>query len=166
MTDRRTDRRTDSEVNDTAARRIARPQGAGRVLGIDWGEKRIGLAISDPSSTIAQPLGTLTRRAGKRFPMRQLRSYLDRLLPVEIVVGLPLESDGSEGPAARAAQETAGLIREKTGLPVTLVDERMTTARALGAVRDLGGRTRRRRGDVDQLAATVLLQLHLDSRRP
>ncbi len=78
MTDRRTDGRTGSEVDDTA-RRIARAQGAGRVLGIDWGEKRIGLAISDPSSTIAQPLGTLTRRAGKRFPMRQLRSYLDRL---------------------------------------------------------------------------------------
>jgi putative Holliday junction resolvase len=79
-------------------------------------------------------------------------------------VGLPLESDGSEGEAAEAARATAELIAEKAGLPVILLDERMTTARALGAIKELGGRTRGRRGEVDQLAATVLLQAHLDRR--
>ncbi|HEX9727110.1 MAG TPA: Holliday junction resolvase RuvX [Gemmatimonadales bacterium] len=135
-----------------------------RVLAIDWGEKRIGLALSDPSRTIAQPLATLTRRSGKRFPLQQLKSHIDAHRPSHLVVGLPLEGDGSDGPAARAARELAALLGQKTGLPVTLLDERMSTARALSAVRDLGGGTRGRRGDVDQLAATVLLQSYLDTR--
>jgi putative Holliday junction resolvase len=132
------------------------------VLAVDPGEKRIGLAISDPSQIIAQPLATLTRRPGKRFPMRALRRYLDEYHPTEIVVGLPLESDGSEGEAAEAARAMAGLIAEKAGLPVILLDERMTTARALGTIKELGGSTRGRREEVDQLAATLLLQGHLD----
>ncbi len=135
----------------------------GRLLGVDWGEKRIGLALSDPGQRVAHPLGTLTRRAGQRFPMQRLRRYLDEHAPVGVVVGLPLESDGSEGAAAQAARATGALIAEKSGLPVTFVDERMSTARALQAVKELGGGSRGRRGDVDRLAATVLLQLHLDS---
>jgi putative Holliday junction resolvase len=132
-----------------------------RWLGVDWGAKRIGLALSDPSGTIAQPLATLVRRAGRRFPMQQLKSHLDRWRPVGIVVGLPLEADGSEGPAAQAAREVAQLIAEKAGLPVELMDERMTTARALEAGRPGKGA----RVDVDQRAAVVLLQLYLDRRR-
>lgn len=138
---------------------------SGRLLAVDWGTKRIGLALSDPGQTIAQPLATLTRRAGKRFPLRQLRHHLDRHHPVGIVIGLPLESDGSEGEAAGAARATGELIAAKTGLPVAYLDERMTTARALGAIRDLGGSVRGRHGEVDQLAATVLLQTFLDGRR-
>ena len=75
----------------------------GRLLGVDWGEKRIGLALSDPGQRVAHPLGTLTRRVGQRFPMQRLRAYLDEHAPVGVVVGLPLESDGSEGAAAQAA---------------------------------------------------------------
>lgn len=135
----------------------------GRVLAVDPGERRIGLAVSDPGRTIAQPLDTLTRRRHKRFPMQRLRRLLDEYTPSEIVVGLPLESDGSEGATARAARALAKLIGDKTGLPVILLDERMTTARALGAVRELGGGMRGRKGEVDRLAATVLLQLHLDA---
>lgn len=137
----------------------------GRLLGVDWGEKRIGLALSDPDQILAQPLATLTRRSGKRFPMQQLREHLDRHRPTGVVVGLPLDGEGHEGPAAAAARESGALIAEKTGLPVIYVDERMTTARALGAVRELGGSTRGRRDDVDPLAATVLLQQFLDGRR-
>jgi putative holliday junction resolvase len=132
---------------------------AGRLLGIDWGTKRIGLSISDPTATIAQPLATLRRRAGRRFPLQQLRAYLDEFHPVGIVVGLPLEPSGGEGPSARAAREIAALIAAKTGLPVTLVDERMTTARAREA-EAVGGRV-----DTDQRAATVLLQAYLDGGR-
>jgi putative Holliday junction resolvase len=133
----------------------------GRVLAVDWGTKRIGLALSDPSGTIAQPLATLTRRAGRRFPLQQLRAHLERWRPVGVVVGLPLEADGTEGPAARDAREAAKLIAHKAGLPVELLDERMTTARALQA----GGAGRADRVDVDQRAAAVLLQLYLDRRR-
>jgi len=129
---------------------------SGRLLAIDWGTKRIGLAVSDPTGTIAQPLATLRRRAGRRFPMQQLGTYLAEYHPVRIVVGLPLEPGGGEGPSARAARETAALIAAKTGLPVVLVDERMTTARAREADA-VGGRV-----DIDQRAAAVLLQAYLD----
>jgi putative Holliday junction resolvase len=134
-------------------------------LGVDWGAKRIGLAVSDPAQTVATPLDTLSRRTGKRFPMQRLKSHLDALQPVGIVVGLPLAEDGTEDDQSAAARETGTLIAAKSGLPVAYQDERMTTARALGAVRDLGGTTRGRERDVDQLAATVLLQAFLDGRR-
>ncbi len=137
----------------------------GRLLGVDWGEKRIGLAVSDPAQMVATPLDTLTRRPRKRFPLRKLKSHLDELQPVGVVVGLPLAEDGSEDDRTAGARETGTLIASKSGLPVAFQDERMTTARALGAVRDLAGSTRGRGGDVDRLAATVLLQAFLDGRR-
>jgi len=126
---------------------------------VDWGEKRIGLAITDPTRTIAQPLATLTRRAGRRFPLGQLRRYLEEYRPVAIVVGLPLTPAGTEGPAAAAAREVADLIARKTGLPVVLHDERFTTARAAEADA-VGGRA-----DRDQRAASVLLQTYLETHR-
>lgn len=135
---------------------------AGRLLAVDWGEKRIGLAISDPEQRHAHPLGTLTRRRGRRFPLKQLKPHLDEHAPVGVVFGLPLEATGEEGSNARRAREEGALVSDKTGLPVAFVDERMTTARALRAVRDLGGSTKGREGEVDQLAATVILQLYLD----
>lgn len=131
----------------------------GRLLAVDWGEKRIGLAITDPTRTIAQPLATLVRRTGRRFPMRQLRPYLDEYRPTGVVVGLPLTPDGLEGPAAGLAQEVAALIARTTGLPVVLHDERLTTARAAEADA-VGGRV-----DRDQRAASVLLQSYLDLHR-
>jgi len=131
----------------------------GRLLAIDWGEKRIGLAITDPTRTIAQPLATLTRRAGRRFPLKQLRAYLDEFAPVGIVLGLPLTPEGREGPAAAAVREVATLLADKTGLPVVLLDERMTTARAAEADA-VGGRV-----DRDQRAAAVLLQMYLEAQR-
>jgi len=138
---------------------------SGRLLAIDWGEKRIGVAISDPEQGHAHPLTTLTRRQGRRFPLKQLKSHLDEQAPVGVVFSLPLEASGDEGQRARRARDEGGLVGEKTGLPVIFLDERMTTARALGAIRDLGGSTAGRKGDVDQLAATVLLQTYLDTYR-
>jgi len=84
---------------------------------------------------------------------------------VGVVFSLPLEASGDEGPTARRARDEGGLLGEKTSLPVIFFDERMTTARALSAIRDLGGSTEGRRGDVDRLAATVLLQTYLDTCR-
>ncbi len=134
-------------------------------MGVDWGERRIGLALSDESQTLAQPLATLTRRAGKRVPMRQLLSQLDAHHVVGVVVGLPLDQHGAEGEAARAARALAANIAQRSGLPVELRDERMTTARVLQAVREMGGKTKGRKEELDALAATLLLQHHLDSRR-
>ncbi len=137
---------------------------SGPLLAVDLGEKRIGLALSDPSQSLAHPLATITRRAGRRFPMQQLKQHLDLHQPVGVIVGLPLTPEGIEDRAAQGARSTGRLIAEKTGLPVDYWDERMTTARALGAIKQLKGQTRGRKGDVDQLAATVLLQTFLDSR--
>ena len=138
----------------------------GRVLGIDWGESRIGLALSDELQILASPLETLTRRAGKRFPMPRFLELVAAHHPVGLVVGLPLTGEGEEGPAAAAARELAAGAACRTGLPVAFHDERFSTARALGIIREQGGSTRGRKGDVDALAAAILLQQFLDSRRP
>ena len=138
---------------------------SGRLISVDWGEVRIGLALSDESQFLATPLETLVRRPGKRFPMPRFTALVAEHAPVGIVVGLPLTGEGDEAESAVAARELAGQISGRTGLPVELWDERMTTARALGLIREQGGSTRGRREDVDALAAAVLLQHFLDSRR-
>lgn len=138
---------------------------SGRLLALDWGEVRFGIAVSDELQLIASPLATLTRRRGKRFPMPAFLKILDDTGPVALVVGLPLEAGGEEGSNAREVRKLAGLLESRTRLPVLLADERFTTARALAAVREMGGSVRGRKADVDALAATVLLQQVLDSRR-
>jgi putative Holliday junction resolvase len=138
---------------------------SGRLISVDWGEVRIGLALSDESQLLATPLETLVRRPGKRFPMPRFTALVAEHAPVGVVVGLPLTGEGDEAASAVAARELAGQIGGRTGLPVELWDERMSTARALGIIREQGGSTRGRREDVDALAAAVLLQHFLDSRR-
>jgi putative Holliday junction resolvase len=139
--------------------------GEGRLLAVDWGERRIGLALSDETRMLAQPLATLTRRTGKRFPMREFLTLLERHAVSAVVVGLPLDQDGAEGEAAAAARTLAARIARSSGKPVELWDERFTTARALQAVREMGGTIRGRKDDVDALAATLLLQHYLDAKR-
>jgi putative Holliday junction resolvase len=85
--------------------------------------------------------------------------------PVGVVVGLPLSPEGTEGDSAIAAREMATTVARRTSLPLELWDERMSTARALAAIREQGGSTRGRKADVDALAAAVLLQHFLDARR-
>lgn len=141
---------------------IPRP---GRVLALDWGERRIGLAASDELQLIASPLDTLVRRAGKRFPMPAFLEHCARLAPVGLVVGLPLGEDGEDTDSTAAARELARLVADRTGLPVDLWDERMSTAQALESIREQGGRVRDRKAQVDAIAATVVLQGWLESRR-
>jgi putative Holliday junction resolvase len=143
---------------------------SGSILAVDWGEKRIGLATSDESQTIAHPLGVLTRRSGRRFPLKRLREYLDTYESTGLLLGLPLTEDGEDGPAARAVHALAELLHDKTGLPVALWDERMTTARVLRDMRGTGAGAgtdtpQPPNKEIDHLAATVLLQSYLDSRR-
>ena len=138
---------------------------AGRILALDWGEIRFGMARSDETQMLASPLETLTRRAGKRFPMPRFLELVTEAEAVGIVVGLPLDLEGHETASATAARELAVAIGERTTLPVELVDERMTTVRALRAIQEQGGSTRGRKEDVDALAASILLQGFLDMRR-
>jgi putative Holliday junction resolvase len=107
---------------------------------------------------IASPAGFLTRRAGKRPPIAKLIERAKELEVAAFVVGLPLNGDGEETPRAKEVRVVARELERRTGMTVTLVDERYTTAAARRAVRTLGGKPEDRPGDVDALAATVLLQ--------
>jgi putative Holliday junction resolvase len=134
------------------------PADRGRWMAIDWGERRIGLAISDPSGTIASPAGAIERRAGKRAPVAELVRRATSLEALGIVMGLPLDGEGEDTPRSLECRRVARELARRTSLPVALLDERFTTAVALRAVREMGGKTRERKADVDALAATVLLQ--------
>jgi putative pre-16S rRNA nuclease len=130
----------------------------GRWLAVDWGERRIGLAISDPTGTIASPAGYILRRAGKRPPIAELMRRGEALEARAYVLGLPLDGNGDDTPRAIEVRRVAAELEKRTGLPVRLLDERFTTAAALRAVHEMGGAPRDRKGDVDALSATVLLQ--------
>jgi putative holliday junction resolvase len=130
----------------------------GRLLAIDWGERRIGLAISDPTGTIASPAGFILRRPGKRPPVAALVRRAQELEAEGFVIGLPLDGDGEDTERSREARRIAAELERRTGLGARLVDERFSTATALRAIREMGGSARGRKGDVDALAAAVLLQ--------
>ena len=134
------------------------PAERGRWMAIDWGERRIGLAISDPTGTIASPAGAIERRAGKRAPIAELVRRATTLEALGIVMGLPLDGEGDDTPRSLECRRVAHELARRTSLPVALLDERFTTAVALRAVHEMGGKTRERKADVDALAATVLLQ--------
>jgi putative Holliday junction resolvase len=130
----------------------------GRIMGIDMGDKRIGLAISDPSRTVASPAGFIQRRPGKRFPMQLLIDRARELEAAEFVIGLPLDENGEETERCAEVRKAAEDLERRTSLKVHLVDERFTTAAALRSIREMDGTVRGRKGDVDSLAATVLLR--------
>lgn len=130
----------------------------GRWMAVDWGERRVGLALSDPTGTIASPAGFILRRPGKRPPVAELIRRAEADGVQGFVIGLPLDGNGDETPRSAETRWLAEELTKRTGLPTELVDERFTTAAALRAVREMGGSTRNRKGDVDSLAATVLMQ--------
>ena len=130
----------------------------GRQLAVDYGDRRVGFAISDPTGTIASPAGFLLRRPGKRPPIAAIIQRAVELEAKGFVLGLPLDEQGDDTPRATEVRAIGEEITRRTGLPVRLVDERFTTAAAQRAIREMSGSTRGRRGDVDALAATILLQ--------
>ena len=129
-----------------------------RLLAVDLGDRRIGLAVSDPTGTIASPAGHILRRRGKRPPVNEILSRARELEAEGFVVGLPLDEEGEDTERSEEARRVAAALGERSGFPVRLVDERFTTAAALRAIREMGGSTRGRKGDADAIAATILLQ--------
>jgi putative Holliday junction resolvase len=129
-----------------------------RFLAVDYGRKRIGLAISDPLGMIASPAGFITRREGKRPPITKILARAQELEARGFVVGLPLDGAGEETEWTAEVRALGAEIAKRTGMPVRFLDERFTTAVALRTMKELGESTRGRKGDVDSLAATVLLQ--------
>ncbi len=137
-----------------------------RALGIDFGERRIGLAVSDPTGTIASPLPTLQRRKGKRPPLRHIEEVARTHEVEALVVGLPLELDGRESEWTTEVREVGQKLANRLDLPLHFVDERLTSVRAERAVRSLGlprGK-REEKGRVDAASAILILQGWLDGR--
>jgi putative Holliday junction resolvase len=135
----------------------------GRVLALDPGTRRVGVAVSDPLGITAQPHGVLD--AGDPSLMEHIARLGAELDVERIVVGLPVSLNGSEGPAAAAARRFAAAVGEATGLPVELADERFTSVTAERVLVQAGLSGRRRRAVRDRVAAAVMLQAYLDGGR-
>jgi putative holliday junction resolvase len=147
----------------------------GRVLGVDVGAVRVGVALSDPAGTLATPLVTLDRDETTWSDLDRLVELVVEHEVVEVVVGLPRTLAGREGPAAQAARAYVDDLREVlaeqaepalSGLPVTLADERLTTVSATRMLSDRGVKGRAQRRVIDQAAAVEILQTWLDAHRP
>jgi len=135
---------------------------AGVRLAVDWGQARIGVAACDPGGVLAYPVRTIAAGPGA---MDELRALVAEYEPIEVVLGLPRTLRGTDEIAARNVREVAGAVRSATGLPVRLVDERLTTASASKLLHAAGRTTRRQRGVIDQAAAVALLEVALEYER-
>ena len=135
----------------------------GRVLGLDVGSRRIGLAVSDPLGITAQGLDTLERR-NKRHDFQHLRDVIRKYEVKEIVVGLPLRMSGEEGIQADKMQSFAEELRKRFKLPVHLWDERLTSAEANRLLRETDLSIEKRGKAVDRMAAVLILQGWMGNR--
>jgi putative pre-16S rRNA nuclease len=136
----------------------------GRVLAVDPGSRRVGLALSDESRLLASPLRTLQAEPAATLSER-VAEVVREVGAVELVVGLPRNLDGSSGPAAASARELADELKRTTRLPVSLQDERLSSVAAERHLVGQGVRREKRKGLVDQLAATLILESFLERKR-
>ena len=132
-------------------------------MAVDYGVKRVGLAISDPLGMIASPAGFIARRAGKRAPVAEIIRRAQALEARGFVLGLPLDGDGNETEWTAEIRRVGGELEKRTGYVVKYVDERYSTAASLRTIREMDGSTRGRKGDVDSMAASILLQQALNA---
>lgn len=135
-----------------------------RMLALDIGEKRIGVAVSDPSGTVATPVTILdaTRLTADGADLRRLIEEYDAEV---VVVGLPLSLDGSEGPQAQRVRRVARRLEGFVEIPLVFADERLSSTQASRAMGEAGASVREQRKDLDKIAASILLQTYLDARR-
>ncbi|WP_066038725.1 Holliday junction resolvase RuvX [Herbiconiux solani] len=135
-------------------------------IGIDVGKARIGVARTDPHGMLATPVETVPRSPeGDDADLRRIRSIADELDALEYVVGLPLSMSGSETASTQDARDFAERLAESGGLPVRMIDERLTTVSAQAALHRTGRNTRSSRPVIDQVAAVILVQHALDTER-
>lgn len=137
---------------------------SGRILGVDYGDVRTGLAVSDPSGFLASGIGTV-KPGGMRNTAEVVAAEAEKQGAVRIVVGLPKNMDGSEGFRAQAVYAFVEILREYTALPIELCDERLSTAYAhqILNMTETGGKKRKK--VIDTLSAEIILQSYLDQHR-
>jgi putative holliday junction resolvase len=134
-----------------------------RVLAIDHGSKRMGIALSDETATIAQPLEFIPAEPFADF-LARLKQLITEKQVDQILVGMPRNMDGSYGPAALKVQEFVAVLKETTAIPIKTWDERLTSAQANRMLIEADVRRDKRKQRVDAAAAAILLQSYLDSR--
>ena len=136
-----------------------------RVLAVDPGDKRLGIALSDPTGTIANPL-TVLKHVARQVDAANIVQLASEHQAGKIIVGQALDEQGLPTPQGRSAARLAQMIQEQTSLPVELWDESGSTQAARAARLAMGAPRRKRRGHLDELAATFILQTYLDAQRP
>ncbi len=142
----------------------AQPPDLVRILALDLGDKRIGVAVSQLGGSLALPDGVITRRNWSQV-IAEIRARLDAVQADRIVVGLPLRMDGTEGPAALATRKFVQRLQSTVSVPVDVQDERLSTVEAERSLIAAEMRRRRRRAVRDAVAAAIMLQTYLDRRR-
>ena len=136
-----------------------------RVLGLDVGDRRIGVAMSDPIGLTAQPLMTIERSGGDA-DTQAIRALVEQYGVERIIVGLPLTLRGEQGPQANKVVAFADRLRQRLTIPVQLLDERLTTIQGTRSLLETGVSSRKRRAVIDQVAAQLILQQFLEASRP
>jgi putative Holliday junction resolvase len=136
-----------------------------RLLALDVGERRIGVAVSDPTGTVARPL-TCIVRSSRKADFQAIYRLIEEYFAERVIVGLPLSLDGSEGPQARQTRRYAEQLAQAINIPIEFWDERYSSATAAAILREKGQRDRRVRGELDATAAAVILQSYLDAQAP
>ena len=137
-----------------------------RALGLDLGERRVGVAVCDSAGTVATPVETLVRSGDAEADLRAIADQVREWQVEIVVVGLPLSLDGTEGPAATAARTEIDHLERLLSVPVVSYDERLTTVIAERSLMEQQMKGPRRRGVVDQVAAAVILQSWIDAGMP
>lgn len=135
-----------------------------RAVGIDLGEKRIGVAISDSGGSLATPYEVVARTGSRDEDHRRIKAIVEEVEAEILVVGLPLSLDGTEGKAAQGARQEAEAIGQIVSVPIELHDERLTTVEAERILKEQGLDAAERRNVVDKVAAAILLQAWMEGR--
>ncbi|MDQ1373417.1 MAG: putative pre6S rRNA nuclease [Actinomycetota bacterium] len=153
------------DEGDAISHRVGEPASGARVIGIDLGERRIGVAVSDGTGTLASPHGVIERSRDRAADHGAIAALVAELDAERVVVGLPLSLSGAAGPAARAALAEAAALASVLAVPVETFDERLTTVAAAQSLRAGGVKARKQRKRIDEMAASVMLQNWLEQRR-
>lgn len=136
---------------------------AGRAVGIDFGSKRIGIAVSDSGRMVATPFETIKRVGDRTVEHGRIAEIVQEIDATVVVVGLPLSLDGSDGHAVKLVRSEVRGLAKRLNIPVEEYDERFTTVTAEQSLREMGTRGQAKRDVIDQVAAAVLLQGWLDA---
>ncbi len=137
----------------------------GRLLALDLGERRIGVAVSDPTGTVARPLTTIVR-ASRQDDFEAICRLINEHRVARVIVGLPLSLDGVEGPQARQVRRYAERLTEVLDVPIEFWDERYSSVMAAEVLREKGRGRRNMHDRIDATAAAIILQSYLDAQTP